>query len=208
MNCLLCQRDDGTHQLAQTPQFYQCSHCNSVFRSSALLLSSELEKARYLLHENDILDKGYQSFVTPLVNAVKNSFPTSANGLDFGAGPAPVAAKLIAEQGYGVRFWDPFFHANPKVLETIYDFIICCETMEHFYHPLKEFQLMHRLLKPSGKLFCMTDLLPEMNRFTDWYYKNDATHVLFYSEENLQWIKETVGFSEVSIQDRIIIFSK
>jgi len=208
MNCLLCQKDDGTHQLVTTPQFYHCSHCHSVFRSSDLLLSSELEKARYLLHENDVLDKGYQSFVSPLVQAVENSLPISAHGLDFGAGPAPVAAQLLSEQGYDIRFWDPFFHNNPEVLNTTYDFIICCETIEHFYRPLEEFQRMHRLLQPHGKLFCMTDLLPAMSTFEDWYYKNDMTHVIFYSEANLQWIKETVGFSELSIQDRIITFSK
>ena len=207
MNCLLCQKDK-THQLAQTPQFYRCPHCNSIFRSREFLLTTELEKARYLLHENDVSDKGYQSFVAPLVKAVSDNFQHHTFGLDYGAGPAPVAAKLLTEQGYELRFWDPFFHANPKVLETNYDFIICCETIEHFYHPLEEFQRMYRLLKPNGKLFCMTDLLPEMSTFNDWYYKNDATHVLFYSEENLQWIKETVGFSKLSIQDRIITFSK
>jgi hypothetical protein len=207
MKCLLCQ-SDATHPLRQTPQFYRCENCASVFRSRAFLLSSELEKERYLQHENDVLDEGYQSFVRPLVSAVTSSFPPTSFGLDFGAGPAPVAANLLQKNGYNLIFWDPFFHPNKVVLDRNYDFIICCETMEHFYNPLEEFQLMRQLLKPNGKLFCMTHLLPEMNAFKDWYYKNDKTHVIFYSEENLNWLQKAVGFSEVQIEDRIITFSR
>ena len=66
---------------------------------------------------------------------------------------------------------------------------------------------MKSVLGKGGKIFCMTNLLPEKTVFKDWYYKNDKTHVLFYSEENLKWIQEAVGFSEMTIDDRVIIFS-
>ena len=52
----------------------------------------------------------------------------------------------------------------------------------------------------------MSELLPKDMSFNDWYYKNDPTHVIFYSEENLKWIKENVGFSEVRIDGRLIVF--
>lgn len=207
MECPLCKEVES-HQLRHSPQFYQCNHCRSVFRDTGLLLSSEQEKERYLLHENDVENKGYQSFVTPLVTRVTEEFPPTSSGLDFGAGPAPVAASLLQDKGYSFHFWDPFFHGDTRVLQTTYDFIICCEVIEHFYQPLKEFELMNRLLNPGGKLFCMTDLLPEMSLFNNWYYKNDKTHVIFYSEENLSWIKEAAGFDAMNIENRIITFSK
>jgi hypothetical protein len=204
--CPLCQ-EVISQQLEFSPQFHACSNCGSVFRHPDYLLSWELEKERYLLHQNDVEDQGYQAFVSPLVTAVCQSYSPKAIGLDFGAGTAPVAAKLLGDKNYRLKLWDPFFHSDTSVLKTTYDFIICCEVMEHFYDPLKEFRLMKSLLHAGSKIFCMTDLLPQMTSFKDWYYKNDKTHVLFYSEENLKWIKETVGFSEMTTEDRLIVFS-
>ncbi len=204
--CLLCQ-ESTSQQLVASPKFYACNNCGSVFRNPALFLSSELEKERYLLHQNDVEDEGYRKFVSPLAEAVYGSFKPETLGLDFGAGPAPVAAKLLSDRNYDIKFWDPFFHPDTSVLERNYDFVICCETMEHFYDPLKEFRLMKSVLRSGGKIFCMTNLLPEMTTFKDWYYKNDKTHVLFYSEENLKWIQEAVGFSEMTIKERVITFS-
>jgi 2-polyprenyl-3-methyl-5-hydroxy-6-metoxy-1,4-benzoquinol methylase len=94
------------------------------------------------------------------------------------------------------------------VLETTYDFIVCCEVIEHFHKPSKEFQLLFELLKPGGFLFCMSQQIPEHQSFEEWYYKNDPTHVIFYSEENLQWIKKRFGFSEVLLDGRLISLKK
>lgn len=206
VTCPLCQ-ELTSQQLEFSPQFYSCSNCGSVFRDPAFFLSSELEKERYLLHQNNVEDQGYQAFVLPMVEAVCQSFSPASSGLDFGAGTAPVVAKLLSDRNYEIKFWDPYFHPDASVLHMTYDFVICCEVMEHFYDPVKEFKLMKNALGMGGKIFCMTNLLPKKMAFKDWYYKNDKTHVLFYSEENLKWIQETVGFSEVTIEDRLIVFS-
>lgn len=204
--CLLCS-ELTTQQLESSPQFYGCSNCGSIFRDPSFFLSTELEKERYSLHQNDVDDQGYQTFVSPLVKEVFQSFGPSSVGLDFGAGAAPVAAKLLSDRGYVMKFWDPFFHPDTSVLNKTYDFIICCEVMEHFYDPLKEFRQMKRVLNKGGKIFCMTNLLPKKSSFKDWYYKNDKTHVIFYSEENTNWLQETIGFSGVTLKDRLIVFS-
>ncbi|MEM7085454.1 MAG: class I SAM-dependent methyltransferase [Bacteroidota bacterium] len=207
ITCPLCQ-ELTSQQLEFSPQFYSCNNCGSVFRDATFFLSSTLEKERYLLHQNSVEDKGYQAFVLPIVEAVCLSFNPRTKGLDFGAGTAPVAAKLLRDRNYTIKLWDPFFHPDTSVLNSTYDFVICCEVMEHFYEPLKEFRLMKRMLGEGGKIFCMTNLLPKKaSFFKDWYYKNDKTHVIFYSEKNLKWIQETVGFSEMIIEDRVITFS-
>jgi hypothetical protein len=52
----------------------------------------------------------------------------------------------------------------------------------------------------------MTDLLPEKEDFKNWYYKNDFTHVIFYTPKTLQWIQKKVGFKHLSIDNRLIRF--
>ena len=70
----------------------------------------------------------------------------------------------------------------------------------------KEFELLKSLLKPNGKLYCMTDLFSDTIDFEKWYYKNDETHVFFYQSETFQWIKELLNFSKVTVINRLIIF--
>ncbi|MEL6811495.1 MAG: class I SAM-dependent methyltransferase [Bacteroidota bacterium] len=205
MKCPLCEIED-TQQRIRSPQFYNCPNCGSVFRSPEHYISAEEEKARYLTHNNNVEDERYQNFVSPIVKAVTHSFDYQSSGLDFGAGTGPVISKLLTDKGYQMTLWDPFFHPDRSVLDSRYDFIVCCEVMEHFHHPKEEFLLMKRLLKPNGKLFCKTELLTPKKDFEDWYYKNDTTHVIFYSPQNLLWIKEHLGYARLYVGRDLIVF--
>lgn len=204
--CPLCHQNNFTRR-DDIPKFFNCLNCGIIFRDTAHYMTAEQEKARYLTHNNDVNDIRYQDFVRPVVHGVLRSFLPTAKGLDFGAGTGPVIAKLLRDKGFEINLWDPFFHPDETVLNEAYPFIVCCEVMEHFHYPLKEFQRMKNLLKPGGKLFCMTWLFSDEIVFKNWNYKNDRTHVIFYTEQTLQWIKEKVGFSKVYLENRLIIFT-
>ena len=207
MNCPLCLNTsvDEFDNIAGII-FLQCVNCKSVFKHFENYPTPKAEKERYLEHNNDTSNKGYQTFVQPIVKSILKSKQNSAVGLDFGAGTGPVIAELLQAKGYNINLYDPFFYPNKGVLNNTYDFIICCEVMEHFHTPNNEFGLLRKLLKPGGTLFCMTHLLPKKIDFRRWYYKNDPTHVIFYSEENIKWIKSNFNFSEATIEDRLIVF--
>jgi 2-polyprenyl-3-methyl-5-hydroxy-6-metoxy-1,4-benzoquinol methylase len=172
----------------------------------AFYFSLEKERKRYQDHNNDIYDSGYQNFVSPIVNGVLLNFNTEDKGLDFGCGTGPVITKLLRDKNYNIATYDPFFDNNLNALKNAYNFIVCCEVMEHFHNPLKEFHLLKSILKPSGKLYCMTHLYNENINFENWYYKNDETHVIFYQQETIQWIASTIGFSNFKIDNRLIVF--
>jgi SAM-dependent methyltransferase len=209
MNCLLCNSIAIEKYHSQIDrEWYFCLECASVFVPNHILPSFKKEKRRYQLHENNPTDIGFQKFVSPLAQTIKNTIPEKHTGLDFGSGTGSAVGKLVREAGYNLFEYDPFFKANRSVLDSAYDFIICCEVIEHFHHPLKEFELLYSLLKPGASLFSMTNLLPERSEFPIWYYKNDLTHVLFYSIENLEWIKKKVGFSGLKIEGRVITLTK
>lgn len=169
-------------------------------------ISEESEITRYKEHNNNVHDLGYQKFVQPIVNSVLSDFNPTATGLDFGCGTGPVITKLLRDNKYNIQTYDPFFDNNPEALETTYNYIVCCEVIEHFHHPLKEFQLLKSLLRPNGKLYCMTDVFHEKINFEHWYYKNDETHVIFYHKNSFDWIAQHLNFSKVTVQNRLIIF--
>jgi SAM-dependent methyltransferase len=198
--CPLCHHPGALLQ----DEFHTCQNCAGIFRAAAFLPTPEAEKSRYETHNNDIHDPRYQQFVSPITQAVLAGFTKHHQGLDFGAGTGPVISYLLQKQGYDIQQYDPFFHPAPELLRATYDYIVCCEVIEHFQHPDKEFELLRKLLKPNGSLFCMTVVYEESIDFGSWYYKNDPTHVFFYRSETLRWIKNQFGFSSLQIENRLI----
>lgn len=206
--CRLCTGSTLLFHRDGQREFYRCTTCEAVMLDEALLPDPDYEEDRYRQHNNDVEDPRYQNFVNPITSAVQKDFSAGATGLDYGCGPGPVAAVLLGGAGYPVTLYDPFFENHPQALEQTYDFIICCEVMEHFHYPAGQFELLFRLLNPGGKLYCKTSLLPREIPFADWYYKNDPTHVFFYTFETLEWIKDHVGFNDLKIEPKLITFSR
>lgn len=172
----------------------------------SLRLKTIDEKLRYETHNNDVFDKRYQNFVSPITSAILENFSKDHIGLDFGAGTGPVISKILGDNDFKIKQYDPFFHKNEKLLREKYDYIACCEVMEHFYSPKKDFGLLKNVLLKGGRLYCMTDIYDDSIDFSLWYYKNDPTHVFMYQKETIIWIKNEFRFSDVTIEGRLITF--
>ncbi len=206
IRCRLCNAETTFFFEFRGNRYYRCSCCLSLMLDPQKYLSLESEKKLYEEHNNDVEDPRYQQFVTPILEKVEHRFDQGHLGLDFGAGTGPVITKLLREKGYNIELYDPFFWNDHKVLELRYDFIVCCEVIEHFHNPGKEFELLRLLLKPGGSLYCMTIVYSEDIDFGKWHYKNDPTHVFFYHERALAWIKEHYDFSALRREGRLIQF--
>ena len=186
--------------------FYKCDSCDGIFRPKHSFLTAEEEKAHYEKHNNDVFDERYQNFVSPIVNAILQDFTSEAKGLDFGSGTGPVIAKMLTDKGYQVQNYDLFFANEPSLLQEKYDYVSCCEVMEHFHQPYKEFELLKSLLLPKGKLYCKTAIYHNQTPFENWYYKDDFTHVFIYQPKTLEWIKNEFYFSNLIIKEKLLVF--
>jgi SAM-dependent methyltransferase len=207
-NCPLCGSEGRLFHHAEKHRFLSCDNCGGLYRDQNQILNLEQEKTRYLLHQNHLEDQGYRNFVKPILEAVRESHGTDAIGLDFGCGHTPVISEILKSEGYAVDVYDPVFFPQKTFEGKTYDFIICCEVMEHFTNPEKEFELLGRLLKMPGNLFCMTSVYSDQIDFESWYYKNDPTHVFLYRDETLDHIRQKFGFQSHKTEDRLIVFSK
>lgn len=208
LNCLLCKSETKLFYQDKDKRYYKCSNCSSVMLDPNDYLSSEEEQKRYENHNNDIHDIRYQNFVEPIVKSVEENYTQKNLGLDFGAGTGPVITSLLEKEGYKVNLYDPFFHNLPENLNEKYDYIICSEVMEHFHYPYKEFKKLSDMLNPQGSIICMTSLYDETIDFDSWYYKNDDTHVFFYHQNALEWIRITFDFVSVRTDKKLIKFTK
>lgn len=167
----------------------------------------DYEKARYDHHDPDVFNPGYRRFVSPVVNEVVSRLNKESNGLDFGSGNGPVVSVMLQELGYHIVQYDPFYAPDKSVLEYRYDYVVCCEVMEHFHRPKEEFERLLQLLNPEGVLVCMTHIYRPDIDFASWYYKNDKTHVFFYTPESIEYISKAFGFRRVEIKERVIVFT-
>ncbi len=207
MNDMACPLCRGAGNWVSGTEFLLCSECQGFFRHARHLPGLEQEKARYETHNNDVNDPEYQAFVSPIVSAVLGDFAPNHSGLDFGAGTGPVITKLLRDKGFHIVPYDPFFHNHTALLEDSYDYIVCCEVIEHFRCPAKDFKLLKRLLKPQGRLYCMTHLYSPGMELSDWYYIKDPTHAFIYQPVTLEWIRVNYGFSSCIIQGRLVILT-
>ncbi len=206
MKCLLCQNETKPFKTWKEREFVECTHCHSLMLTLESYISLEKEKERYEEHNNDVYDPRYQAFVSPIVDEVMKDYGQNHKGLDFGSGTGPVITKLLRDQNYAIEIYDPFFANDEEKLERTYDYIVCCEVMEHFHHPRDEFKLLTSLLKPGGALYLKTKLYGDHIHFDSWNYKNDPTHVFIYHKDGLDYIKETYGFTQMTLDGDLIIY--
>ncbi len=169
-------------------RYFYCPECFFVFADPAARLSHTEEKAYYDLHENDPSDAGYIKFLSrfanPLVDTLKSMGKNTGEGLDFGTGSSSPLPKMLEQQGYFINVYDLHYANNPRVLQKKYDFITCTEVLEHLHKPSKELAMLLGLLSFGGILGIMTKMCFGQKEFKTWHYKNDPTHVSFFSQKS------------------------
>lgn len=206
--CPLCKGKGSFFHYKDKRTYYECDRCKGIFIHPEQIASYQKEKARYQEHNNNINDKGYQKFVSPITQAILNDFSPHHRGLDYGAGTAPVITALLRKEKYDIRDYDPFFNPDKALLNQSYDYIVCCEVIEHFKFPDIEFKALLNILNHNGKLYCMTHLYNSSIDFSHWYYSNDFTHVFIYQAETIRYIQQFFGFADVQVEERLIVFSR
>ncbi|WP_163269255.1 class I SAM-dependent methyltransferase [Chelativorans alearense] len=182
--------------------YWRCAICEARFLDPRYYPSREAERAHYLHHENRPDDPQYRRFLSKIADPLMERLEPGARGLDYGCGPGPALAAMLKEAGHPMALYDPFFHPDPAVLNWVYDFVTCTETAEHFHHPAEEFDRLGGLLRPGGWLAIMTCFQTEDERFADWRYRRDPTHVVFYREATMRFIAGSRGWAcEVPAKD-------
>ena len=191
MDCPVCSSCTTQVLLyTDTKTYSECGTCGVIFLDRASFVSAEIERAHYETHRNGVEDQGYRSFLSRLTCPLLQRLDGGRYGLDYGCGPGPALAEMMREAGHTMQIYDPFFRPEKSVLESSYDFVTCTEVVEHFHNPAKEFARFDQLLRPGGWLGVMTRFVPDDVDFSEWYYRKDPTHVVFYRAETFRKIAD------------------
>ena len=211
--CPLCLSHEIVHYYQQEYQdqhrdYMQCELCNLIFVPPQQHLNHQEEKQVYDFHENSPQDLGYRQFLNKLLQPLADKLPNNATGLDFGCGPGPTIKPMLEELGYHVTNYDIYYHNHPEVLTQQYDFVTCTEAIEHFANPRQELAVLDKLLVTNGYLGIMTKRPTTLEAFKKWHYKNDPTHISFFSEATFRWIANWLNYTLEFPGDDTVILRK
>ena len=111
-------------------------------------------------------------------------------------------------KGYNVKNYDPIYSPNNSFLDSHYDLITMTEVLEHLHKPFQEFNSLVSILRMDGLLGIMTAMHSGIEKFPSWHYKNDPTHVCFFSRQTMQWLARESDLKILQQKERTTIFIK
>jgi len=206
--CPLCRLSKGSPFYQDSREYLCCPACSLVFVHPQHFLSPEEEKSVYDQHQNSSNDPRYRSFLGRLFTPLSQRLTPGACGLDFGSGPGATLNLMFDEVGHVMQIYDPFYAPDVQPLQLHYDFITATEVLEHLHHPRLELDRLWSCLKPNGWLGIMTKRVLDQEAFSAWHYKNDPTHVCFFSIETFQWLAEHWCATLTILGDDVVLFFK
>ncbi len=207
--CPLCQTQQVEHYHSdKCRSYWHCQQCDLVFVDKTQQLSCDDEKAIYQQHENGPEDEGYRRFLNRMAVPIQQRLPKGSKGLDFGCGPGPTLSLMLEEQGYQMSVYDLYFADHPKVLQQSYDFITSTEVFEHLAGPKTELERLLAILNPGGYLGIMTKRVLNPEAFSRWHYKNDQTHITFFSENSFHWLAQRYGLELEIVDNDVVLLRK
>jgi hypothetical protein len=208
-NCPLCQQEKVQFFLADAKRdYWRCQNCCLIYVPKSFHLHPRDEKNHYDLHQNNPNDQGYRRFLGRLFEPLVKRLAPTASGLDFGCGPGPTLSVMFAEKGHSVRLYDLYYARDMQALNQYYDFITATEVVEHLSAPGDVLNQVWSLINPGGYLGVMTKLALDKEAFRRWHYKNDPTHISFFSVATFNWLGQQWGAVPEFIGDDVILFRK
>jgi cyclopropane fatty-acyl-phospholipid synthase-like methyltransferase len=166
------------------------------------------EKSRYDSHQNNPKDLGYRAFLSQVLNPVLDYIQPNSKGLDFGSGPGPTLSVMFEEQGYKVDLFDKFYANDQVVFDRKYDFITATEVVEHLAKPGDELNSLYSMLNTNGVLAVMTKMIHNEIDFKSWYYKDDPTHICFFSQTTMKYLARIWGSNIKFYGNDVVLFFK
>lgn len=121
-------------------------------------------------------------------------------------------ADFIPEKN-NIYGWDPFFNSKSELNPESADLVLCLEVAEHFENPIESFKNMANVCSKNGIIAIGT--LPINSNmvvpsdFENWWYKDDATHVSFYTEDSMKKCGSQADLEYLGMaSERIFMFKK
>jgi len=205
--CKICNSKTSSFRVIKSNKLYhKCINCDFIWLDDNFIVSNQIEMERYNLHENTIENTGYVNFFKNFINFAVTPYKEQVKTiLDYGCGTEPVLAELLKNEGYKVNYYDLYFHKN-EYKNKNYDMVLSTEVIEHTKSPLKIIKDLLSVITNDGILAIMTLFTPPKEQdFNTWWYKDDITHISFFTENTFKIICSLLECKIISSNNKNII---
>ncbi len=217
IDCPFCKNNHLVETTIGLKTYYQCvattdSGCGGFFLHPDYFDTPNEQKKRYSLHTNELTPEnkpnGYRKYLEKFIsNVLQYERKKEEDGnihtlFDYGSGPSPALVMLLEELNMKfvfkndvvIKHWDPFFCPDGDFFEYGADIVFCLEVIEHFEQPLDGFKGLEKACAKNGLIAIQTGLAPKsFDEFKKWWYKEDSTHVSFYTHKSIEECAKKVG---------------
>jgi hypothetical protein len=152
------------------------------------------------MHDNSESNSGYVRFLNAVAETAISYTPENGSILDFGCGKNAVLAGILSKKGVQSDSYDPLFGYYIDFSEKKYDTIILCEVIEHIRNLHDEISLIQKLLKLDSNVIIRTQQHPSLELFPQWWYRQDSTHINFFSDRALEYLAALINRACVHTQ--------
>lgn len=206
-SCRLCEGQTSV-VFKDTRVFFACTTCGLIF--SDCHLTEQEKQAHYIGQYNNGFNWEHEAcyFI--------NFFPRGKKDLkilDYGSGGGYLANEL-KNVGYAVDCYEPMFHGefNRSQNSGLYDFLILNEVIEHVEDLISVLNNIYYSLKLGGQVLIKTAITDNIisdpynfeHNFREWWYKDDLTHISFFSTLTYEFICANMFTSFEIVQQDIL----
>ncbi len=201
--------------------FFACNVCGLIF--SDCLISAEAVEKHYRDQYSNTFDwiKEANGFVEWLRNMGSAVPLMSLSILDYGSGSG-LLTEAFRKIGFKVDCYEPMVHGefNRESYSEAYDVIILNEVVEHLEDINKTLDIVYSVLAVNGAVFIKTLLTDQLindpekfkESFKHWWYKDDPTHISFFSFLTIDYICHDRGRNlvarAISYNDNSVVLQK
>lgn len=171
------------------------------------------ERTRYEEHRNsgrryhDYLRDFAERRIAPLIE--RSGCRGSLEVVDYGSGPVAALTPVLRDLGLRVFGYDPFFGPFREPPSQSGDIVVLHEVVEHFGRPGSALSRAVAAMRHHGFLVVETQTRPrDAAAFARWTYRQDPTHVAFYTRRTFGYLARRWGFTEVAADDRGAVFCR
>jgi hypothetical protein len=194
MRCPLCDATGCARFFEDRRRsYYWCESCGLLFVPKAGHIAFEDEKKRYELHDNNIGNSGYVQFLEETVTVIEGLPMVDKRIIDFGSGKNRVLGELFRERGLFIDSFDPLYDIGKEFLNRKYTVLVLCEVIEHFRDLKHEARVIREMVDTNGVILLRTNICPPLENFSAWWYKEDMTHINFFTRKSIERFASEVG---------------
>lgn len=200
MNCRICETDSSFFY-GDVRSFYKCPSCALIFTNETA--DNAAAEKHYKSQWNNADDDFWKQQVDALVGVIQKYKMPMGRLLDFGSGSGEIT-KEFQRRGIEAEPLDPMINGLLKDQNYSYKFdvVVGVEVIEHLPNMWEELKEIENHLSHDGIMLFTTNITEpfinssnEVDVFKAWWYKDDPTHVSFFSNKSIFRLAEIMHYT-------------